>query len=41
LNAIKNVVALFSTVITYKNNLKAPIKELMILALAPAVKNIK
>ncbi|MFH6971421.1 MULTISPECIES: hypothetical protein [Flavobacterium] len=41
MNAIKNVVAPFSTVITYKNIFKAPTKELMILAFAPAVKNKK
>ncbi|WP_338644915.1 hypothetical protein V5J73_08310 [Flavobacterium sp. KS-LB2] len=41
MNAIKNVVAPFSTVITYKKNIKAPIKELMILPFATAVKNKK
>jgi hypothetical protein len=35
LNAIKNVVAPFSMVITYKDIFKAPIKELIVQSFAP------
>ncbi|WP_417999547.1 hypothetical protein [Flavobacterium sp. LB2P74] len=41
MNTIKNVVAPFSTVITYKNISKSPINELMQQPFAPAVKNKK